>query len=298
MTIKKNNLLLGAIYLIIAFFLFSSMSAMLKLAASELNTPMIVFLRNFFALIVLLPWLLYTKKCSLKTDRFGMHLIRSATGITAMYCFFWTIGELILADAILLSYSAPIFLPVFALLFLKEKVNLISLFAVGLGLFGIIIVLEPTKGIFDPSALVGVLAAIFASLAMISIRKMSDTEPAERVVFYFTFLCTLISATPAFIYWQPLTFTNLLAMMAAGFLAAFGQLFLTKGYSIAPPGEVAPFQYSIVLFGTGWGWLMWDEHIDLTKSCGFLVVCFAGIIASKANAKKKRLSQEGEIEEI
>lgn len=227
-----------------------------------------------------------------------MHLIRSATGITAMYCFFWTIGELILADAILLSYSAPIFLPVFALLFLKEKVNLISLFAVGLGLFGIIIVLEPTKGIFDPSALVGVLAAIFASLAMISIRKMSDTEPAERVVFYFTFLCTLISATPAFIYWQPLTFTNLLAMMAAGFLAAFGQLFLTKGYSIAPPGEVAPFQYSIVLFGTGWGWLMWDEHIDLTKSCGFLVVCFAGIIASKANAKKKRLSQEGEIEEI
>mgnify|MGYP001551560704 CR=1 FL=1 len=298
MAIKNNNLLLGAIYLIIAFFLFSSMGAMLKLAAADLNTPMIVFLRNFFALLILLPWLFYTKKCSLKTDRLSMHIIRSATGITAMYCFFWTISKLILADAILLSYSAPIFLPIFGYLLLKDKINLISALAIMIGLAGIIIVLQPTKGIFDPSALVGVIAAIFASLAMISIRKMSDTEPAERVVFYFTFLCTLISAVPAFIYWQPMTINNLLAMIGAGFLAAFGQLFLTKGYSVAPPGEVAPFQYSIVLFGTIWGWLLWDERIDLIKGCGFLIVCIAGILASKANAKKKRKDVEAEVEEI
>lgn len=295
MTLKNNNLLLGAFYLITAFFLLSSMGAMLKVAATELNTPMIVFLRNFFALVILLPWLFITKKCSLKTDRFGMHFVRSATGITAMYCFFWTIGKLILADAILLSYSAPIFLPVFAYLLLKDKVNLTSSLAVIIGLIGIIIVLQPSKGIFDPSALVGVLAAIFASLAMISIRKMSNTEPAERVVFYFTLLCSLISAIPAFIYWQPMSITNLLAMIGAGFLAAFGQLFLTKGYSIAPPGEVAPFQYSIVLFGTLWGWLLWDERIDLIKGCGFIIVCIAGIIASKANKKKHRID---EIEEI
>ncbi len=295
---KNSNLLLGAIYLIIAFFLFSSMGAMLKLATKELNTYMIVFLRNFFALTVLIPWLLYTKKHSLKTKRFGMHFIRAATGITAMYCFFWTIGRLLLADAILLSYSAPIFLPIFAFLLLKEKINLISCLAVIIGLVGIIIVLQPTKGIFDPSALVGVIAAIFASLAMISIRKMSDTEPAERVVFYFTFLCTMFSVIPAFIYWQPMNSANLLAMIAAGFLAAFGQLFLTKGYSVAPPGEVAPFQYSIVLFGTIWGWLIWDEKIDFTKACGFLIVCTAGVIASKANSNKKRVERESEVEEI
>ncbi len=296
---KNNKLLLGALYLVIAFFLFSSMGVMLKIASKNLNTSMIVFFRNFFALLLLIPWLLITKKNSMKTSRLGMHFIRSITGITAMYCFFYTLGKLYLADAILLSYSAPIFLPLFSVIFLKDKLNKISCFAVLIGLIGITIVLQPTKGIFDPNALYGVLAAIFASLAMISIRKMSDTEPASRVVFYFTLLCTIFSSIPIMLWhWQPIDLNTAGIMLAAGFFAASGQLFLTKGYSIAPPGEVAPFQYSIVIFGTIWGWLIWGEIIDIPKACGFLIVCIAGIIASKANTTKTIKARESEVEEI
>lgn len=296
---KNNKLLLGAFYLIIAFFLFSSMGVMLKIASNSLNTSMIVFFRNFFALILLTPWLLISKKNSMKTSRFGMHFLRSATGIIAMYCFFYTIGKLYLADAILLSYSAPIFLPIFSVFLLKDRLNIISCCAVLIGLVGIIIVLQPTKGIFDPNALFGILAAIFASLAMITIRKMSDTEPASRIVFYFTLLCTIISSVPVMLWhWQPIDLNTIGVMLAAGFLAAGGQLFLTRGYSIAPPGEVAPFQYSIVIFGTIWGWLVWGETINLPKACGFFIVCIAGIIASKASTGKIKQTQESEIEEL
>ncbi|MGD2151450.1 MAG: DMT family transporter [Desulfobacterales bacterium] len=124
-------------------------------------------------------------------------------------------------------------------------------------------------------------AGIFAALAMVSIRRMSASEPTIRIVFYFTTLGTLISAVPLVWSWQSPQPKIWCLLVLIGMLAAVGQILLTKGYSLAPAAQVGPFTYGNVVFATFFGWLFWGESLDVMTWAGAVLICIAGIIATR-----------------
>ncbi len=275
-----SNIAQGGRFAIAAGASFATMGALIKTVSPELPTEMVVFLRNLFGLITLLPWLYKTRLPSLKTERFGGHILRAVFGLSAMYCFFYAIHHMPLANAVLLNYSAPVFAPIIAYYWLQEKFSFWTYPAVGLGFVGIIFILHPTVAFLTGATLVGMASGILVAIAMISIRRMANTEPATRIVFFFTMFSVIFSSVPLLWAWQTPSPLALIAMIGAGMFATFGQLSLTRAYALAPAAQIGSMIYSAVVFSAIWGWLIWDEELDRSFLIGTLLVATGSFLAT------------------
>jgi drug/metabolite transporter (DMT)-like permease len=280
-TSYRNQPVAGALSVLAASLTFALLGALIKVVSSSLANEMVVFYRNLCALIFILPWLWYSRpQGGVKTSFFQIHLLRSMAGLGAMYCFFYAIANLQLSEAFLLAATSPLFIPLIAYVWIREPVGRKVRGAIILGFIGITLILKPGIGMFQPVAFVGLGAGILAALAMVSIRRMSASEPAIRIVFYFTVLGTLISAVPLIWSWQLPEPDKWWLLILVGLLAAVGQFLLTKGYSLAPAAQVGPFTYGNVVFATFLGWMFWDESLDYMTWAGACLICIAGVITT------------------
>jgi drug/metabolite transporter (DMT)-like permease len=205
-------------------------------------------------------------------------------GLGGMYCFFYVIARLQLFESFLLISTAPLFIPIIAYVWIHEPVERKVRGAIIIGFIGIILILKPGTGVFQPIAFVGLGAGLMGALAMVSIRRMSSSEPTIRIVFYFTVFGTLISAMPLVWSWQSPKAEIWWLLVLMGLLAAVGQFLLTKGYSLAPAAKVGPFSYSNVVFAMLLGWLLWGEILDFLTWVGAFLICIAGIITTRKTA--------------
>ena len=274
----QKKLLSGARYALAASVALASAGAMIKLAAADMPNVMVVWLRSVFGFLFLAPWLFRGGLRGLKTKRLRPHMLRAGFGLTAMYCFFYAISELHLADAVLLNYSQPLFIPFIAWIWLAERPPARIYPAVLMGFVGVAFILKPTLGLVSPAGLVGLAAGLAAGAAMVCIRRMSDTEPTLRIVFYFTVFACIFSTPPALIGWQTPSTQSLVAIVAAGGFATLGQLLLTRAYALAPAAHVGSLVYAVVLFAAVWGWALWDEIPDIYSALGAVLVILAGML--------------------
>jgi drug/metabolite transporter (DMT)-like permease len=278
---RRSRPVAGGLLVLTSALLFAGVGALVKAASADLPTEVIVFSRNAVAMAFLLPWLLIRHRhLSLKTNYPHLHLLRAAAGLGAMYCFFIALKLLRLADAMLLCYTLPIFIPIFEWFWLKEPVSRKTKIAVIVGFVGIVLVLKPGFGLFQAAGLVGLASGMLSALAIVGIRRMTVTEPVVRIVFYFTVFGTLVSAIPLAWTWENPESNMLWVLCAMGVLAVMAQMCLTKGYSLAPAGQVGPFSYGNVVFAALMGWLIWGETLDGLTIVGAVLTCSAGIIAS------------------
>ncbi|WJW76326.1 DMT family transporter [Thiohalobacter sp. IOR34] len=275
----RDHPALGGLLTLLASLMFASLGAVIRSLSTELSTEPIVFFRNLFGLLILLPVLWQQGFPSLRTRRPGLHLLRSLAGLAAMYCFFYALGQLRLAEAVLLNFSAPLFIPLIAALWLGERTTRPVAIAISIGFLGILLILKPGIGLFSPAAYIGLASGVFAALAMVSLRRITSTEPATRVVFYYGVVCTLVSAVPMLWAWQTPDAGQLLRLAATGLFATAGQLLLTRGYALAPAAQVGPFTYTAVVFAGLYGWFFWQEMPDLLSLAGAGLVIGAGVLA-------------------
>ena len=112
-----------------------------------------------------------------------------------------------------------------------------------------------------------------------AIRKMSDTEPTARIVFYFAFFGALISSVPMMTNetYSPNNHEWLL-LIGLGLVGTVGQFFLTKAYHMAPASQVGPFTYSSLLWASLAGWLFWDEWPASNVFMGAALIITAGLV--------------------
>lgn len=275
----------GALCVLSASLTFAMLGAVVKVVSLSLTTEMVVFFRNFCSLFFILPWIWYSPPPGgVRTSYFALHLLRSMAGLGGMYCFFYVIARLQLSESFLLMSTAPLFIPIIAYVWIHEPVERKVRGAIIIGFIGIILILKPGMGVFRPIAFVGLGAGLMGALAMVSIRRMSSSEPTIRIVFYFTVFGTLISAMPLVWSWQSPKAEIWWLLVLMGLLAAVGQFLLTKGYSLAPAAKVGPFSYSNVVFAMLLGWVLWGEGLDFLTWVGAFLICIAGIITTRKTA--------------
>jgi drug/metabolite transporter (DMT)-like permease len=256
--------------------LFASMAATVRVAARELPNAPIVFFRHFIMLVFLLPWLFREGRHALDTDDLRGHLVRGLAGVSAVACYFYAIARLRLADAVLLNQSMPLFIPLVERAWLGERIPPRLWGVLGLGFAGLLLILRPGTGVFEPAALVGLASAVLASIAQVGIRRLTRTEPVTRIVFYFGVVASVASLAPAVYWWKgpsPSTWAVLLLM---GVFATVGQLTLTRAYLHATAASVGPFLYAGPVFAGLLDWLIWGRLPDV------LFVVGAGIVVAAA----------------
>jgi drug/metabolite transporter (DMT)-like permease len=279
---STDNPVRGALLVSGAALMFASMGGLIRVASAQMPNEQVVFFRNLFGLLVLVP-ILWQRggRIELKTAHPGLHLVRSLFGLAAMYCFFHALSVLPLADAVLLNFTAPLFIPFVAMLWLGEGVSGRLWAAIVIGFSGVLLILKPGSGLYGGAALIGLASGAFAAVAMVSLRKLSATEPPLRVVVYYGVICTLVSCVPMLLSWQAVEPRLLLMLAAAGGFATMGQYLLSRGYGCAPAAQIAPFTYTSVVFAAVYGWLFWQELPGWTSAAGTLLVVVAGVLAMR-----------------
>ncbi len=266
---------------LLAEMCFAGVSALVKHTSTTLPYEHLVFFRNLFAFLVLLPWLYRKRATAFRTEQFGLHILRAVIGIAAMYLFFLVIATIPLAQATLVLLLAPFLIPIISHFWLKELITPRTIAAIVLGFVGAFIFLNPFGQDIQPMILVAFVAAIFAAWTKTMIRKLSSTESPSKIVFYFSFFATLLSALPMLIRWQPIPSTAWLAILGIGLLAVVGQLAMTRAFSIAPPSQVGVFTYSSVIFAALLGYFIWGEAITGHMFIGVVIIISAGYFALK-----------------
>lgn len=294
----RQNFVLGAALIVASELLFASMGATVKAVSTGLPTEVIVFMRGMFGVLILSPLLLRrVNKEVLTTHVFHLHLLRAILGVSAMYCFFYALANLQLADGMLLKMTAPLFMPLIAAVWLLEKPGTKIWLAVGLGFVGVALVIQP-EGEFNWIALVGLAGGMFAAGAKVTVRRLGQTESTIRIVFYFSLVVMLIAMIPLAWAWQTPTAQEWGLLFLMGLFGTLGQLLLTRGYSVAAASQVAPFTYFSVVFAALYGYLFWDETLDFGFIAGAMLIAVAGIVALRSNSKRHKLSREVEQEAV
>ena len=275
---KPDQPFKGALLLVLGEGLLAVMAAMIKHLADTLPVEMIVFGRNLIGLAVLLPVLVASGGIrDLRTSHLRLHFIRGFTGVTAMFCFFFTIAHIPLAEAVLVKMTVPFFLPLVAWLWLNDRISGHTWAAIVLGFVGVGVILRADEGVVDPVMLVALAGAAIMSVAKVSIRRIAASEPPHRVVFYFSLFATLLSALLLLRVQQMPTGNEMLWLLAIGSVAIAGQFAMTTAYQLARPGQVGVYNYSAVVWAAFLGWLFWGETLVLSTVLGTLLIIGAGI---------------------
>lgn len=275
----------GALLMVASATLFAAMAAMVALAARELSNAPIVFFRHFIMLVFLVPWILRHGRGALATRDFRGHLVRGLAGVAAVACHFYAVARLRLADAMLLNQSMPLFIPLVERAWLGERVPARLWGVLALGFFGLLLILRPGSGVFQPAALVGLASAVLASIAQVGIRRLTRTEPVTRIVFYFGLVASVVALPPAAYWWTSPSARTWAILLLMAVFATVGQLTLTRAYVHAPAAHVGPFLYAGPVFAGLLDWLIWGRLPDALFVAGAVVVVAAATLALRLRSE-------------
>lgn len=289
MEAPKQNIALAIGAKLGAIVCFMAMATLVKIASASIPPGEIVFFRSFFALPIILIWLLYRGDLAtgLKTDNPMGHLWRGFIGTLGMSMGFAALGLLPLSEVKAIQYAQPVLVVVFAAMFLGEPVRAFRLSAVALGMSGVMIIIWPRLTAFtdagiDPYLALGALvafgSALMAALAHVFVRKLTQTEPTSAIVFYFGVTASTLSLFSIPFGWimpSPLEF---LMLVGAGLVGGFGQIFLTSSYRYADASLIAPFEYFSILLAIGIGYFVFAEVPTRVMLVGIVLIVAAGVI--------------------
>jgi drug/metabolite transporter (DMT)-like permease len=235
------------------------MATLVKQLGSELPAMEILFFRSLIGFLFVLPLFARNPLEPLRTRRPGMHLVRGATGAVGNACFFWTLTHMLLADAMALQFSRPLFMIPLALMFLGEVAGWRRTGVSVIGFLGIMLYARPFTAGFDPGAFVGAAGALAGALVVICIKRLATTEPTRVIMFYYAFWNAAFALLPAALLWVTPSASQLAWLAVIGFLGISGQAMITQGITQGDATVLVPLDYSRIVYSAALGYVLFGE---------------------------------------
>ena len=261
---------------------FALMVITIRLASESLHTFEIAFFRSFFGMLAALPLLLKHGPGLLRTTQLPRYVVRCVLGTLSMFCGFWAIGHLPLAQAVSLSYSTPLFVTIAAVIWLGEQVRVRRWSAVVLGFIGVLIIVRPGTTEFSVASLVAVSAAVISGIVAIQIKQLSYTEPADRIVLLTTIFWVPLSFVPALWVWEWPHGIVWLWVVLAGVLGTGGHMLWTRALKLGDVSALTPISFMQLPIVVVFGYLLFGEELDRWTLVGAAIIFGAnGYIAHR-----------------
>ena len=251
---------------------FGLMAVAIRLASETLHTFEIAFFRNFFGVVAALPLLLRHGPGLLKTTQLPRYFIRCVIGVLSMFCGFWAIGHLPLAQAVALSYSTPLFVTMAAVWLLHEHVRARRWAAVVVGFIGVLVIVRPGSADFSAGTLIALSAAVLSGLVSIQIKQLSHTEPADRIVLWTTLLWVPMSLGPALFVWEWPQGITWLWVAAAGLLGTGGHMLWTRALKLGDVSALTPISFMQLPVVAVFAYFLFGEAIDRWTVIGASII--------------------------
>ncbi|MBS1517886.1 MAG: DMT family transporter [Bacteroidetes bacterium] len=228
----------------------------------------------------------FNKFRSIKTKKYGLHLIRGTTGILAFTCYVICIRKTNIVDGTLLLNTTPLFIPFVALIWLKKKFDNFIWFGILTGFVGIVLIIHPVTGDFlKAGEIFGVMSGVFLAVAFVAMKELSVTESFEAIIFYYSSIATLISLPVAAANWvNPPLIIWVYGILTGVTFMLFIYL-LQYAYRFEEASKLSPFNFSAVVYTLIFNVIFFHQKPDFITVLGIILVSIGGIMAIKIHSK-------------
>jgi drug/metabolite transporter (DMT)-like permease len=291
--VGQNQPIAGILTRLVAMLSLGIMFAFVKLAGEQgVHVTESLFYRQLTAmpLICFLIWRSESGWPGIRSDKHGLHILRSILGIFAMGLNFWAMTLLPLADATTISFTVPIFATLFAALLLGEKVGIQRWSAILIGFIGVLIVIQP-GGTLIPAfgATVALVGALVTAAVTLVIRMLGRTETSIITIFWFSVYTLPVLAICAYIYGGGHDAKTWAYLLGIGVFGALGQLAITQSLRFAPVSTIVPMDYTALLWATIFGIFIFNQFPGLSIWIGAPIIIGSGLfIAWREHVKANK----------
>ena len=287
----QTNNLLGIGLMVLAMLLFEVMDAFAKwLVGGGMSAIQIVALRGWIIVpFILLALALRGQLAELRTRHPLLHLLRGMLGFAAPYAFFTALGDLPLADATVVFFSAAFILTAASALVLKERVGPHRWSAVTVGFVGVVIAMQPRGDGDFPAYLLVLCAATVYSFIYISGKQLSKRDSVISLVFSLHLGMSLSASLLLPWAWTPLDPAALLALAAVALLGLVSHYVFTLAFARADVSVLAPFEYTALIWATVIGYAVWRDFPAAEVWLGAAIIIGCGLYVIHREALHHRV---------
>ncbi|RUM70736.1 MAG: EamA family transporter [Sulfurovum sp.] len=289
----------GILFMLLASLSFAFMGGFAKVVSQMLPPVEVTFFRNIFGVVLvgLSIWKIPLKQ---RGGKPFLLLFRGSMGFLALLAYFYIMAHIPLGEAVTYNKTSPIFVAIFAYIFLHEKLSKYALVAIVLGFIGIVFVAQPQGGTFDRYDILGIFSGIGAALAYTSIRELRKYYDTRAIVMSFMGVGTiapllLMLLTPYVEVSQEFEWMFAKFVMpqgvewgyvtAVGVFATISQLLMTKAYELTKAGIVGTISYSNIVFALIIGIILGDPIPNIWTIFGILLVITSGLLVTLVKEK-------------
>ncbi len=276
----RNQMLLGAFLIVISQLAFTIMDASIKWLSTEISTATIFLFRNIIMLCWIAPYFLRSSELKNSIQRLPLHAVRSFAGQIGMIFVYISFTVLPFADAVILRSFSPLFIPVIAAIWLKEKLPWILAPSLCLTMVGTWILIDVDKPQLSFWSLLPIIGGIFSALSMVAIKRLSRIAQNDEIIFYFgmtgVIFAILFGLFTEFTWPDEPSIWLIVGLL--GLSGSLGQLWLTKANHCLNASILAPFYYLNMVFGAILSHFFWDEKLGIWGWLGSAIIICAGLL--------------------
>ncbi len=263
-------------------------SAIAKQLSGTIHPFMMGFTRAFFGLLAILPMIIRNPGILHSHFRFR-HVLRSSLKLLAVVSYFFAYARAHLADATAIAFTAPVFLTVFAWIFLGEKPKKLRVTAVLIGFIGVLTVIRPGQGSggIQDGLLFALLGALLTAVIQVFLKQMSAKDSTQTLVAWNLIIMVPIAAIPAAFFWTMPEGTELLLLLLQGLLGALAMTCATKAFSLADASLISPVDFMKLPFAAILGYTFFAQTVPVTTWIGGVVISIAAILLAQSARKKE-----------
>jgi len=280
----------GPLVMLLGMLMFALNDAMGKWLVSSYGLGQVILIRSVAALVILSPLLWKAGMAPIVgAERKGMQLARVIFSTAEVFCFYYAVMYLPLADVMTYWLAAPIYVAAASPLLLGEKVGWRRWCAIAVGFVGVIITLEPSSAMFTMPAVISIIGSAAFAFMMISGRFLRGT-PDSTLVLFQTSAAGLAGLFFAPFDWSPIqSQTDLMLLGLLGVVAMAAHMLVNRALKMSDAATVAPLQYTLLLYAVIFGWMFFGDVPRLTMMIGAGLIVASGLfIFIREQTLKKR----------
>ena len=281
-----NNNIKAILLTVSGSFFAVLMESLIRSAQYDSNVYTIGFLRFLFGLIIIFPYLIKNKFIPYKTKNFKFYFIRGLFNLPMMILGFGALVYVPFEQFKALHFLSPIIVVLLSFIIFREKIYMYRILALVIGFIGMLIIVRPGIVDFNIGTIMILISLTFWSLIIIVSKFVSkDDSPITMVTYQYT-LMTIFALPLAIYFWQMPSLQSLIFVFIGAISGTILHLSLALSYKYAELSVTQPVWFSGLIFGSAFGFFVFNETPDVWTWIGGVVV-FSSVLLITYNERSK-----------
>lgn len=271
---------------------FNLMNAVIRHVSADIHPFEIAFFRNVFGLVALSPFFFRHGLGVLRTHRFGLHVSRALINVVSMMCFFYALSITPLAEVASMGFALPIFVTIYAAIFLKERLRARRLAALAVGILGALIIIRPGVGAMQLGPLIILAGTAIWGMAIMVIKVLARTDTAVCITAWASIMLAVLSLPPALMFWDAPNLEQYGWLALIGTLGTIGALSVAQSLKLADASALMPFDFVKLVWAAMIGFIVFGEVPTPWTWVGAAVIFSSTLYLTY---RESQLRREGEL---